>query len=92
MHNSSHTNYAIDFHNFDTLDEQIGYMEFDSTGLGLVLARDTRNDVRNPDRGSYFLPVPSITKAVKPIPARWMRREFWITCCRMTRFSAETEV
>ena len=50
------TNYAIDFPPAQTLlDQQIGYMGFDSTGLGLVLAWDTRNDVRNPDRGSYFL-------------------------------------
>ena len=50
------TNYAIDFPPTQTLlDEQIGYMGFDSTGLGLVLARDTRNDVRNPDHGSYLL-------------------------------------
>ena len=51
------TNYAIDFPPAQTLlDQQIGYMGFDSTGLGLVLAqRHAATTSATPIRGSYFL-------------------------------------
>ncbi len=35
--------------------EQIGYTGFDSTGVGAVVERDTRDNVRNATRGSHFL-------------------------------------
>ena len=49
------TNYTIDFPPRETgFGDQVGYLGFSSSGLGLVLEMDGRNDVRNPDRGTHF--------------------------------------
>ncbi|MGD2008560.1 MAG: hypothetical protein PVJ95_09820 [Cellvibrionales bacterium] len=49
------TNYAIDFPPRDSgFGDQIGYLGFSSKGWGFVAEMDGRNDVRNPDRGTYF--------------------------------------
>jgi len=50
------TNYQIDFPpNQVVIDQQVGYLGFNSTGAGLVLEMDGRNHIRTPTQGNYFL-------------------------------------
>lgn len=50
------TNYQIDFPPSQVvMDQQVGYLGFNSTGAGLVLEMDGRNHIRTPTEGNYFL-------------------------------------
>ncbi|MEL0192297.1 MAG: hypothetical protein VW865_08435 [Halieaceae bacterium] len=48
------SNYQIDFPPRNSaIADQIGYLGFDATGAGIVFNFDTRDDVRNPTRGTF---------------------------------------